>query len=415
MRSRVQKVTPARAEELLAANTANRPLSKSTVHAFAEAMRRGDWLVTHQGIAFDTNGVLVDGQHRLAAVIEAELPVEMTVFTEVEPDTFDVLDTGKRRNAADVPAIEGEKSTTMLAAMVRTVWLYENRRDTSWSGGAAAVTNHQIVQTLEANPKIREFLAVGERIAAETGMIKSAAGAASYLIEHANKRASLDDWYEGIIDGAGLAKTDPRLMFRRTMFSMARRQAGVVQRRRDTREHVALYLKAFNAWATGEPLSSLRFTAREPVSHRFASGPFRVVRLGGAGRPAANAFGRLTVELSAATMGFSAAGSGAYLRPRSSMAGLLSRARVCRIRVLGSGMPSYSGHGVSSLIVGGPDENRAEMPTARIPDGERAALTRRSRTSANALTAVASPAPDAAGDEPRTRAVVLCDQAVAPP
>jgi hypothetical protein len=51
----------------------------------------------------------------------------LTVFTEVEPGTFDVLDTGKRRNAADVLAIEGEKNSTMLAAMVRTVWLYENR------------------------------------------------------------------------------------------------------------------------------------------------------------------------------------------------------------------------------------------------------------------------------------------------
>jgi hypothetical protein len=265
VRSRVQKITPEKAAEMLAANTANRPLSKSTVRGFAEAMRRGDWLVTHQGIAFDTRGVLVDGQHRLAAIVEAELPVEMTVFTEVEPDTFDVLDTGKRRNAADVLAIEGEKSTTMLAAMVRTVWLYRNRPDASWSGGAAGVTNHQIVQTLQSDPKIRDFLPVGERIAAETGMIKSAAGAASYLIEQANKRASLDDWYAGVVDGAGLAKTDPRLIFRRTMFTMARKQAGVVQRRRDTREHVALYLKAFNAWAGGETLTTLRFAAREPV------------------------------------------------------------------------------------------------------------------------------------------------------
>jgi hypothetical protein len=38
-----------------------------------------------------------------------------------------------------------------------------------------------------------------------------------------------------------------------------------VQRRRDTREHVALYLKAFNAWATSDTLTQLRFTAREPV------------------------------------------------------------------------------------------------------------------------------------------------------
>jgi hypothetical protein len=49
------------------------------------------------------------------------------------------------------------------------------------------------------------------------------------------------------------------------MFSMARKQAGVVQRRRDTREHVALYLKAFNAWAADETITQLRFTAREPV------------------------------------------------------------------------------------------------------------------------------------------------------
>ena len=69
------------------------------------------------------------------------------------PGTFDVLDTGKKRNAADVLAIEGEKSTTLLAAMVRTVWQYQNRPDQSWSGGTAGVTNHQIVQTLEKKPR----------------------------------------------------------------------------------------------------------------------------------------------------------------------------------------------------------------------------------------------------------------------
>ena len=87
---------------------------------FAAAMRRGEWRVTHQGIAFDTTGVLVDGQHRLAAIVEADIPVEVTVFTEVPERAFDLLDTGKRRNAAAVLAIEGEKSAVMLAAMVRT-------------------------------------------------------------------------------------------------------------------------------------------------------------------------------------------------------------------------------------------------------------------------------------------------------
>lgn len=152
--------------------------------------------------------MLVDGQHRLAAIIEADVPVEVMVFTEVEPDTFHVLDTGKKRNAADLLAIEGEKSTTLLAAMVRTVWLYEHRRDGSWSGGAAAVTNHQIVATLEALPRIREFVSVGERVAAETGMIKSAAGAASFLVDQANrsKKSKLAQWHDGSSTGPGWAR-----------------------------------------------------------------------------------------------------------------------------------------------------------------------------------------------------------------
>jgi hypothetical protein len=265
VRSRVQAITPVKAAEMLDANTTNRPLSRTLVRVFADAMSRGDWMVTHQGIAFDVNGVLVDGQHRLAAIIEADMPVEMTVFTEVDEGTFDVLDTGKRRNAADVLAIEGEKSSTMLAAMVRTVWLYENRPDLNWSGGAAVVTNHQVVQTLDQHPRLRDFVAVGEQIAAATGMIKSAAGAASYLISRVSRRAEQDEWFDGIIDGAGLAKQDPRLLFRRVMFAMARKQAGQGIRRRDTREHLALYLKAFNAWRDDEALTQLRFTSREEM------------------------------------------------------------------------------------------------------------------------------------------------------
>ena len=265
MRSRVQTITPGKAADMLAANTSNRPRSKAVVRSFADAIKRGEWMVTHQGIAFDTNGVLADGQHRLAAIVEADQPVDMLVISGVDAATFDVLDTGKRRNAADVLAIEGEKSTTMLAAMVRTVWLYENRPGLNWSSGSAGVSNHQIVATLAEHPKLREFVRVGERIATATGMIKSGAGAASYLIEQANKRANLSPWYDGVVDGSGLPKQDPRLVFRRVMFNMARRQAGQVMRRRYTREHVGLYLRAFNAWASGESLTQLKFLPRETL------------------------------------------------------------------------------------------------------------------------------------------------------
>jgi hypothetical protein len=42
------------------------------------------------------------------------------------------------------------------------------------------------------------------------------------------------------------------------MFAHTRKQAGQPMRRRETREHVTLYLKAFNAWATGTTLTQLK-------------------------------------------------------------------------------------------------------------------------------------------------------------
>src|SRR5256886_16450094 len=199
VRSRVVTITPKKAAEYLERNPATRPLSTRTVREFGQAMRRGEWRITHQGIAFDITGALVDGQHRLAAIVEADVPVEVTVFTEVPEGAFDVLDTGKRRNAADVLAIEGEKSAVMLAAMVRTVWLYENRPELNWSGGDAGATNHQIVPTLEQHPMLRDFITVGEHIAAASGMIKSAAGAARYLITQASRR-DRSPWFDGITE-----------------------------------------------------------------------------------------------------------------------------------------------------------------------------------------------------------------------
>ena len=47
------------------------------------------------------------------------------------------------------------------------------------------------------------------------------------------------------------------------MLNMRRKHAGQALHRRDTREHVGLYLTAFNAWATGQPITQLRFTPRD--------------------------------------------------------------------------------------------------------------------------------------------------------
>lgn len=102
MNFQVIDVTPAMAKEWLKGNQQNRPIRKSYVHALAQSMKRGEWAVTHQAIAL--NGTrLVDGQHRLLAVVQSGLPrVTMTVARDADSATFDAIDIGVKRSLSDI-------------------------------------------------------------------------------------------------------------------------------------------------------------------------------------------------------------------------------------------------------------------------------------------------------------------------
>ena len=110
METKVVTVTPEMAREWLTKNmSSNRPVLRSTVHGYARMMRTGGWKLTHQGIAFDQNGELIDGQHRLHAVIEANVPVEMNVTYDVErkPGEVFTIDMGRKRTYANVAQMSG--------------------------------------------------------------------------------------------------------------------------------------------------------------------------------------------------------------------------------------------------------------------------------------------------------------------
>lgn len=95
-------VTPAMAKEFLKKNNANRTVRTRTVSALASAIQRGEWKLSHQAIAFDPDGNLLDGQHRLLAIVESGRTVPCLLALNADPNTFDVLDIGVRRNNADI-------------------------------------------------------------------------------------------------------------------------------------------------------------------------------------------------------------------------------------------------------------------------------------------------------------------------
>jgi len=124
METKVIRVTPPMAREWLKKNVDNRPLSKGKVEGLRLALQRGEYMTTHQGVAFDTDGNLLDGQHRLHAI--ADMPetfgVEILVTRDLPRASFKAIDIGQKRTPSDVLRISQGLAAVarFLAGIVET-------------------------------------------------------------------------------------------------------------------------------------------------------------------------------------------------------------------------------------------------------------------------------------------------------
>jgi hypothetical protein len=242
-----QLVTPEIASKWLERNTNNRAMRQHQVRRLVEALKSGRYIVNGDPIRFDVNGVLLDGQHRLSAIVQSGVSVECLVITNLPVAAFNTIDTGTRRNGADV--LLKEKYQHILASAVGM--LNELR-----AGRFALHTqsdNDQIVAGLEAHPGIRESVAVCLPLKRMTSV--SLMAALHYEFRKINETVA-DDFIEDLILGSELRSNDPVFLLREKLV----RNHGAVAKL--PRKHIAaLTIKAFNCRLGGD--TPLRLVFRE--------------------------------------------------------------------------------------------------------------------------------------------------------
>ena len=98
------EITPDKAMALLDKNLANRVPTKSLIERLARDMANGDWMLTHQGIAINELGQLLDGQNRMYAVVKsgATIKTRITTFYGIYKAIDLPCDTGKIRTLSDI-------------------------------------------------------------------------------------------------------------------------------------------------------------------------------------------------------------------------------------------------------------------------------------------------------------------------
>lgn len=254
-------VTPELATTWLDAKEPNRTLKKRRIVEWTRDMEAGRWRPIPSPIWIDTHGRLIDGEHRLTAVVESGATVGMWVAFGVPEQWRSLVDSNTPRSAADVLLMEhGMHSARDAQAISRYVLLFDRFPDRVWNfSGEAGVGKLDLLEEVQS-----DLLNYG-RAVKTAGQAQRAAGANRYctraaygalclLVHRDSEHQDLwAEWHEGIVTGANLAAGDPRLTLRN---ATAGPRWGAGQ------SNLMAVLRAWEAWVNGEELKLIKTSKR---------------------------------------------------------------------------------------------------------------------------------------------------------
>lgn len=246
LKVRVEIISPSRAQELLDRNDRNRAIAGSVVAKYARDMRNGAWALNGQTIKIGATGRLLDGQHRCAAAVKANVSFPAIVVDGLDEEVFDTFDVGRKRSVSAILKDRGETNTALLAAVLRNMWLYENNLITVRN---VPPTVNELIEVLDHHPGIRSSIRFGSKI---RDISSSIVLALHYLFCRVNS-SKADEFVDRLGDGVMLSGDSPVLRLRDILLDDRANR----KRRLAEAERAALIIKAWNAFAEGRPLRQL--------------------------------------------------------------------------------------------------------------------------------------------------------------
>lgn len=265
VKTALETIGPKEAERYLSRNVHNRPLRSRAVEKFAATMKEGRWQLTHQGVAMSESNVLLDGQHKLAAILRAGVSVPMFVTTGLPDSTFSVIDVGTRRTVSDTLQTAGFPNYSNLAAALRVLYIFEQMPDTlMWQGGKTVVSNDVILDMAEKHSEADEWILAGMRVSKAIHTPPAAMCGALLILAQFAPPKKVHEFAKGLAEGENLAAGNPILVCRNWLLRRRLLAAGRRGAEYDMRTSVGILVKAWNRWNEGETVQKIRFAYNEP-------------------------------------------------------------------------------------------------------------------------------------------------------
>jgi hypothetical protein len=205
-------VSPEMAEKLLATTDKNRNVQRGWVLTLANEMRCGRWESDNgENIIVSETGKLLDGQHRLFAIIEYGAPVEITIATGAKDRAFRTIDTGHSRKPNEIVAMAGHSSALIVAAAAPLIWRMWHQ-----TGIREPLPATMVLDVVDRYPAMRKWSPLVAAQGLRSRILPPGVFLAAlvYLDNIAKTPGVAERFFRGITKGTDLEDGDPILALR---------------------------------------------------------------------------------------------------------------------------------------------------------------------------------------------------------
>lgn len=256
MAAKLQTITPQDAKNMLMSNVGNRPVrSRTLVKKISRAISAGKWAINGATIRISKQGRVLDGQHRLNAIVDSGVAVQTFVIYGLDDDCFHTIDTDQAtRTTSDVFAIRGEKNYTALAAALRLAYLWIETGDPYSSNANVSPSPWQLESLFDSIPSIERSVDLAcTKYRPVTKLISKSPIAFCHYAFSVDYADEADSFFDRLSTGVGLAEKSPILLLRERLIDSRSSKETMTARYK-----MALVFKAFRLYKDGALITYLR-------------------------------------------------------------------------------------------------------------------------------------------------------------
>jgi len=232
------QVTPQQAADWLKnrRRSKNRKLNMVNVRQYVKDMKSNRWIINNDAIAFDTQGFLLNGHHRLRACVDADVPFYSFVHWNLPDGSFITMDVNAKRSMADTLDLNGVMFARLIGPALNWWWRFHNNRLI----GPNDATYQEQKELYESDKSAIDDAARFINDLKLSPIVPPPIALFCLLIFRVQDKSKADEFLKSLSTGANLEETNPVLLYRNILVKP--------RRKGETLKTAEVLAYAFKAW-----------------------------------------------------------------------------------------------------------------------------------------------------------------------